>query len=75
MGDDANLRALLESGATHVTLVGKAWDRQVEEVLEKVASAARTMTIGPAESVENTRAVGGVRNRRSKITRTRGRSR
>ena len=32
--DDANLKALLASGVTAVTLVGKAWDRQVEEVLE-----------------------------------------
>lgn len=32
--DDANLRALLDSGARAATLVGKAWDRQVEDVLE-----------------------------------------
>ncbi|MSQ60993.1 MAG: citramalate synthase [Dehalococcoidia bacterium] len=32
--DDANLKALLACGAKAVTLVGKAWDRQVEEVLE-----------------------------------------
>src|SRR5438552_14548045 len=32
--DDPNLRALIESGAPAVTLVGKAWDRQVDEVLE-----------------------------------------
>ncbi len=32
--DDANLKALLESGARAATLVGKAWDRQVVDVLE-----------------------------------------
>ena len=31
---DANLRALLDSGAPVLTLVGKTWDMQVERVLE-----------------------------------------
>ena len=31
---DANLLALLDSGASVLTLVGKAWDMQVEQVLE-----------------------------------------
>ncbi|HWO94402.1 MAG TPA: citramalate synthase [Dehalococcoidia bacterium] len=55
VGDDANLRALLESGATHVTLVGKAWDRQVEEVLETSLEENLAMI---ADSIEYLRAEG-----------------
>ena len=33
-GDDSNIRALLESGASVVTLVGKSWDLHVAKVLE-----------------------------------------
>ena len=32
--EDANLRALLEAGTSVVTIVGKAWDKQVTQVLE-----------------------------------------
>jgi len=32
--EDANLRALLEAGTSVVTIVGKAWDKQVAQVLE-----------------------------------------
>ncbi len=32
--DDANLQALLEAGTSVVTIVGKAWDKQVTQVLE-----------------------------------------
>lgn len=35
--DDLQLRALLESAAPIVTLVGKSWDRQVEDVLRTTA--------------------------------------
>ena len=34
VGDDANLQALLEAGTSVVTIVGKAWDKQVTQVLE-----------------------------------------
>ena len=33
-GEDANLQALLEAKTTVVTIVGKAWDKQVTRVLE-----------------------------------------
>ncbi len=52
---DANLKALLDSGAPVITLVGKAWDMQVSQVLETSLEENLAMV---RESIEFLRANG-----------------
>jgi 2-isopropylmalate synthase len=44
VGKDPNLRALLQAGTGTVTIVGKAWDKQVTRVLETTLKENLSMT-------------------------------